>query len=69
LDSLFFDGSSHEFLWKSRLPIINIKFLPFDSNEFLSKSGELTGRYQLIQIAVVGGPSKKLLYDIMHLLY
>jgi hypothetical protein len=32
---------------------------------FYSNPDELTGRYQLIQIAVVGGPSKKLLYDIM----
>jgi hypothetical protein len=36
---------------------------------FYLNPNELTGRYQLIQIAVVGGPSKKLLYDIMHMLY
>jgi hypothetical protein len=36
---------------------------------FYSNPDGLTGRYHLIQIAVVGGPSKKLLYDIMHLLY
>jgi hypothetical protein len=36
---------------------------------FYPNPDELTGSYQLIQIAVVGGPSKQSLYDIMLLLY